>query len=406
MKPCVPPDGRGVTGMKKITVITHSSTYESRAEAAGEFFRSRGYEVTCIFSDFDHLRKKTRKREEPGHVYVHMTPYTVNLSPKRLFSIRRFALDVKKEIVGRIRTGERPDLIYCMIPANTLAQMMAELHAEYGIPVLFDIIVLWPESLPLKQISSLPPVRHWRELRDKNLSCADMIFTECGLYREELGLPEEKSRTLYWFKDMSPVSGNAEHIPEAPEKVMTAGKPDAGVMEIAYMGAINNIIDMDTITSLLSCAGRLRPLHLRVIGEGDHREDFLGALNRAGVPFTWYGAVYDEDEKRRLLAPCSFGLNIMKESVHVGLTMKSIDYLSFGLPLINSIGGDTRTLVEKERIGINVNRSDLHETAEEMCRMADDGGAEARTQDVFSRYFTRDSFNRTLEEALCRVDGL
>ena len=43
----------------------------------------------------------------------------------------------------------------------------------------------------------------------------------------------------------------------------------------------------------------------------------------------------------------------MKDSVFVGLTMKSMDYFATGLPLINNIKGDTWEIVEKEGLGVN-----------------------------------------------------
>ena len=49
----------------------------------------------------------------------------------------------------------------------------------------------------------------------------------------------------------------------------------------------------------------------------------------------------------------------MKKSVCVGLTMKSIDYFEFGLPIINNIKGDTWNAVEEYGIGINYRRRDL-----------------------------------------------
>ena len=55
------------------------------------------------------------------------------------------------------------------------------------------------------------------------------------------------------------------------------------------------------------------------------------------------------------MSACHFGLNIMKASVCVGLTMKSIDYFRHGLPIINSIPADTQELVEREKIGIQLN---------------------------------------------------
>ncbi len=67
----------------------------------------------------------------------------------------------------------------------------------------------------------------------------------------------------------------------------------------------------------------------------------------------YYGKVYDEFEKSQILGLCDYCFNMMKREVSVGLTIKSIDYLSMGIPIINNIAGDTWNLVEDENIGIN-----------------------------------------------------
>ena len=51
---------------------------------------------------------------------------------------------------------------------------------------------------------------------------------------------------------------------------------------------------------------------------------------------------------------CHFGLNIMKSSVCVGLTMKSVDYFRHGLPIINTIPGDTAELIRTRGIGVQL----------------------------------------------------
>ena len=65
----------------------------------------------------------------------------------------------------------------------------------------------------------------------------------------------------------------------------------------------------------------------------------------------FYGAIYDDQEKQKILSQCHFGLNIMKPSVCVGLTMKSLDYFRHGLPIINSIPEDSEMLVRTKNIG-------------------------------------------------------
>lgn len=44
----------------------------------------------------------------------------------------------------------------------------------------------------------------------------------------------------------------------------------------------------------------------------------------------------------------------MRDSVCIGLTMKSVDYWKHDLPVINNIPADSARLVEAERIGLNL----------------------------------------------------
>ena len=64
--------------------------------------------------------------------------------------------------------------------------------------------------------------------------------------------------------------------------------------------------------------------------------------------------IYDDVEKEKLLLTCHFGLNIMKPQVCVGVTLKSLEYFSCGLPVINSIPRDTENFVNEYQAGFNV----------------------------------------------------
>ena len=45
---------------------------------------------------------------------------------------------------------------------------------------------------------------------------------------------------------------------------------------------------------------------------------------------------------------------MMKSTVEVGLTMKSVSYFQLGLPIINNIKGDTWNLIKEYDAGINI----------------------------------------------------
>ena len=407
----------------QIFIVTHSSTYDCRAEAAGEYFIKKGNTVQYIFSDFDHLRRARRgisgtvgKTDSGSAVYLPMRPYRKNLSARRLLSIRRFAGDVKKYLDGQLGTLQKTRgavwvaenvLVWFLVPANSFVRAASVLKKRYGVRIVLDLIDLWPESIPRPELQKLPPMRVWASLRDRYLDCADWIFTECSLYQKILDLPEKKTTVLPWFKDE----------PEGREKTgssatgsASVGRQDKQPLQIVYLGAVNHIIDIELITEFLrrvkEFLGREnRELLLHLIGEGEHKQDFLRSLAEGEIPFRDYGAVYEEEQKKSILQPCSFGLNFMKSSVRVGLTMKSIDYLSFGIPILNTIPDDTWELVDREKIGVNVDRDHLETAVQAVAEISGDPeewqAMHVRARETFEKNFTRQAFWQVLD----RVDG-
>jgi glycosyltransferase involved in cell wall biosynthesis len=122
-------------------------------------------------------------------------------------------------------------------------------------------------------------------------------------------------------------------------------------LELCYLGAINNIISIPDICGLINQLTAKKPVTLHIIGKGERQEEFVEEAQKAGAEVIFYGAVYDEAKKLEIMNRCHLGLNIMKSSVCVGLTMKSVDYFRFGLPIINNIPADTRELVIQRNVG-------------------------------------------------------
>ncbi|MCC6094089.1 MAG: hypothetical protein LIV24_03565 [Eubacterium sp.] len=376
----------------RAAIVTHSSTFEERAEAVALFFQKKGYTVVRVFSDFDHHRKCTVNREEKDHVYIHMKPYTRNLSLGRMRSIHQFARDA-----GAYLASGDFDLLYIMLPANTFAEEAERIHKEQGARVIFDLIDLWPESLPLKAVSWLPPLQMWKNLRDQHIGCADIVFTECGFYRNQLDLPKNRTYTLYWCKY------TRNNVPDVHACVNMQGRE----FRIAYIGAINHIIDIPRIVCLLEALNRRVHLIVDIIGEGEQRERFVAALMAKGIQTVYHGAIYEEDRKAEILSRCCLGLNVMRTDVHVGLSMKSIEYLSDGIPLINSIKGDLWDFVSRYGIGVNIPDNLLSLSGHEMnllcdslCTVAKDPEAHRRAVQLYRDNFTPEAFNRTMERAI------
>lgn len=362
------------TKPKKALVITASSTYKSRAEAVSKYLQKRGWETRIILPDFDHQAKEKRKQVQEGVQYLPMHPYKKNLSAARLYALSAFA----KEAV-KAANEQEPALLYVMLPANSLGRAFSAYQTYHPTcRLVFDILDLWPESLPIRYGKRLWPFSAWQALRDKALPKADLIITECALFakclqEEKRIVPQISPAVVYWPNEIArpawlklkerdvqsksagmAAAKNMTENPFLPKSVQKESLKQEANLHVCYLGAINHIIDIKGIAKLLGALQKRLPVICHIIGTGENTARFSEALRAVQVCVVEEGAVYEAKQKQNIMRQCSFGLNMMKDTVCVGLTMKSVEYLACGLPLLNSIPGDTWELVEREGVGINI----------------------------------------------------
>ena len=331
--------------MKKALMISCFDWYKTRIEPIRHFLIDKGYDVTVLIADYDHIKKRPIEKKYPECTYVSVPQYKKNISFKRLYSHMNFGKSVSKEL-----KKTKPDLIYLQLPPNNIARYCKAYKQKHPDTVLIlDIIDLWPESMPLDRIRNLPPAKVWRGWRDNCIDAADHVFTECRLYQEKLNMDKSRTSTLHLFKNQTEEDkGLVEDIIKKREK-----RDD--LIKFVYLGSMNNIIDIEGICAVIkSFIDKGYKCELHAIGDGESRTQFESAVKQTGCETFFYGVIFDEKEKIRILAPCDFAFNMMQDSITVGLTIKSIDYFSYGIPVINSIPGDTRELIAANGVGINV----------------------------------------------------
>lgn len=405
---------------KKVIVITNSSSYEPRAEWVGELFKSQGAQVLWVETDFIHREKVKKVRNAPDHIYIDTVPYRKNLSVRRLYSQYDFARKTEK-----LLKEEQADLVYIILPANSLAKAGENLirnmkkaqrkqaDGANTAPVLvFDILDLWPEALGIGKLQKLWPFQCWKRLRDDHLGAADLVITECSYFQQFLKTEKEKMATVYWPKEIPEnweknrreFEGDfAEFQGEFSENQKNDGQiaDIDGKLHFAYLGSINNIIDIEEIVNFLEHVQARKEVFLHVIGDGENRTVFEEALKSKGIDAKFYGAVYDETVKEEIFSRCMFGINMMKPGICVGLTMKSIDYFCYGLPLINNIPGDTWELVEKEQIGVNYQRNAVNGSVDKLFTLLEDGKIpeiRRRMQELYIERFTPEAAETVIRE--------
>lgn len=376
---------------KKAVIISCFDWYEKRLKPINNYLSSE-FEIIVFLSDFDHIQKKEVVEKHKGCTYIHVGKYNSNLSLSRIRSHIGYAESVYKKL-----NEIKPDMIYALIPPNFVAQKcIAYKEQNKDCKVIFDIIDMWPESMPISRFKNTVLYKKWKNMRNKSIAKADYVVCECKLYVNELSnIINCPSTVLPLFKQQT-----NEEVIQVYEKIDCICV-EKEKLYLGYLGSINSLIDISLIKEIISELKKSYSIVVKIIGSGNTTEEFLAALKECGVEVEYYGKIFDELKKIEILTTCDYALNIMKESVKVGLTIKSIDYFSYGVPLINNIKEDTWNMIEQNGIGINYEKKDFVDKI-----VINDKKNHKRVFEFYQNNFSQNAFELKVKELVDCINGI
>ena len=355
--------------------ISSTNHYNVRTGKFVNDYVKKGYDVIYVTSDFDHMTKKRYCfNEYKNSKQLHVISYKKNLSISRILSHLMFSYKTFYMLLAC-----KPELVYVEVPNNSLVKSSAKYKKINNAEIIVDVFDMWPESMPVKTKNMIVNWGFdiWRNFRNKNLKFADQIWIECDYYREllsaqKINLPME---TKYLKLK------NAETSIEM--------KVSEEEIDLCYLGSINNIIDISLIEKIVSEFAKNKRTRIHIIGDGERKDEFLDILKKNSIEIIDHGKVYEIDKLQEIFDQCWFGINVLREDLAIGITMKSISYFRGGLPIINTVQGDTSRFVEECNIGINVDRHDVKSCVSRILNITKDDLAcmKNSTRNLFEQKF-------------------
>ena len=355
--------------------ISSTNHYNVRTGKFVNDYVKKGYDVIYVTSDFDHMTKKRYCfNEYKNSKQLHVISYKKNLSISRILSHLMFSYKTFYMLLAC-----KPELVYVEVPNNSLVKSSAKYKKINNAEIIVDVFDMWPESMPVKTKNMIVNWGFdiWRNFRNKNLKFADQIWIECDYYREllsaqNINLPME---TKYLTLE------NAETSIET--------KVSEDEIDLCYLGSINNIIDISLIEKIVSELAKNKRTRIHIIGDGERKDEFLEILKQNSIEIIDHGKVYEIDKLQEIFNQCWFGVNVLREDLAIGITMKSISYFRGGLPIINTVQGDTSRFVEECNIGINVDRHDVKSCVSRILNITKDDLAcmKNNTRNLFEQKF-------------------
>ncbi len=302
-------------------------------------FAKSGHNVTFWSSDFSHSNKSKRifssteistaENELGGKIILVNTPsYKRNISFKRILSHIRFS---SNWLSAAQTQPEIPDLIIASSPPLSLGRAVRKFAKGKNIPYVIDIVDAWPEAF--EQILPSMFLYPLKNLAKANYKNANVITTVSKRFTRIAKKSGTSAPVGFFPIGIPPVAITGHHKPNTPTRLL-------------YLGAIGVSYDLETIVKAVA---KLPDVTLDVAGSGPN-EEHLRSL-AATAPNIHFHGYLQKNAMNELLEKSDVGIIPMFDKSHVGIPCKLADYLSFGLPVLNSLHGEVSEMLEKAHAG-------------------------------------------------------
>jgi glycosyltransferase involved in cell wall biosynthesis len=321
----------------------------------------KGALVCQFISTFDHAMKRQREVVSCAwhRVGVFELGYSRNVSSRRVISHIVFDLLIFFYFIRELFRSGIPDTIFSVLPHNGAACVAAIFAKVLRTKFIVDIHDTWPESLlGVTKINSLKAIVFylWRKCADLALICADDVFGESERYANRANAVRKHSRyskahsvyiggDLNYYREIKP----AESIPDELKEAQFI---------ISYSGTLGENYDLDCVLTAFADFEKEYPdAGLLLLGGGE-REQFLRLRINALNVKAWVSGRIPYRTLLGYLKRSHVGLNTFKSGGNVAYSYKLNDYFLAGVPVINSLIGESAEIISRYGLGINYSAGD------------------------------------------------
>ena len=373
-----------------------------------------GHEVTVLtgtpnYPDGDiypGYEKSARKSQERNGVHIRR----VEIVPRgrevwqRVMNYYSFAGTAKKEV---LKMRAEYDVV---LSFQTSPVMMARPALAYGkkhhVPVLLWCQDLWPESLTAGNIKRASLVyKAYARVSRKIYEAADVLAVTSinfsDYFRDVLHMDRETVYLPQYAEDV--FAGDAEPRPEY----------DPGKVNLTFAGNVGAVQAVNTFVEAGHYLGGDGRFALHVVGSGSELETLKKYRAEIGAACVEFHGRHPLSEMPSFYRSSDAMVATFADNPILGYTLprKVVSYMAAGRPVLGTVTGEARRVIEEAACGLCCDPEDPKGLAEICRRFADMAPAEReamgeRGRRYYEGHFAKDSFYSILEEELQRLkDG-
>jgi glycosyltransferase involved in cell wall biosynthesis len=324
---------------------------------------TKGHKVTLLTSNFKHSDKNFRDKTNIESisrtvkykiVMLAELGYQKNIGIERIQSHRHFS----KQLALYLKNiKQKPDVIYCAYPMMDAAFIVGRYAKRYQIPFVMDIQDVWPEAI--KNAIPLPEgivnvlLYPLTVYANKIYSLADYVVGVSTSYVQRVNQVNKNAKSylpIFIGTDL----GVFDTYKENPVL------KDPNEFWITYIGTISYSYDLETVIRAVSALKNkgITNIVFKVFGSGPLQPKFVKLANQLSAPVDFMGH-FTYEEMISYLIRSDIAANAIRKGAQQSITNKIGDFLSAGLPILNSsLNKEFMDMVTGEYIGYNYNPGD------------------------------------------------
>ena len=338
-----------------------------------------GHKVVVWSSRFDHSTKAFRGEDESpllpaGLEYrlISSTGYRRNLGPGRLIDHALMALNLWREL-RRVAQTDYPNVVFVGYPPIEVAWVLTRWAKAKNIPTLLDIKDLWPEIFlsvgpdflqPLVKLAFAPYFVMARATM-KNATKITAMTTSVVSWAYKFARVSVPADTRFF--PLAPFADEPEEVRDDNARIWAeqfrVGANKA--ITLLYVGNFTRTLNFSPLLDFLSIARKAElVVKLIICGGGDKKEEMCRLFE------DWDEVMFPGWISRKqhiaLAKQCDFALvpYHCSPDFEISIPNKVLDSLALGMPILTSLDGETRQLVESHDLGsFYVEGRDIYEFA-------------------------------------------
>jgi glycosyltransferase involved in cell wall biosynthesis len=313
------------------------------------------HQVTYWASTFRHNIKKQRfdsfkEIKINDHLqlkFVEANSYKKNISVARLYSHYKLA----KEMVGLFDAQPMPDVIVVAFPPISLALEVINWAKKNKVPVIIDIIDPWPNAF-LEQIKGIKKIA-------VHIGILPLKYKAKIVFRQASGIMSISEQYLDFAKSYrksnvpSQVFYPAVQFDVIKEQLRLVGEKntkDPNLFIVVYAGSLGFSYDIPTILKAAEILER-KKVNIQFMIAGDGPQKNIVELYEKGHTNLKYLGRVSKEKLMEIYFLADVGLTQHVKGATQSVTYKLFDLLACGLPILNSLESEMKSIILNNQVG-------------------------------------------------------